>query len=315
MWYLEVGPPQQAQRVQLVRASTSALELSWTSIPNAQHYLLEVQKLPLVIPEEKKEIPKVVAAPPIKPQQPMFIVQQQKKPMIQTIPTIRAPSVFKVMPAGKAGTPVVVSSASGATFQVQRPTFTGNVIKLMPGSIISGNKIIMKPATSTATTVIRPTIRPAGMPITIGGRTVTLQLAGQKKVTLVGNQLPTVRAGAPQQKIIMMPSGNIVQQAATTQQVQQQQPKIEQLDGAIDDDFESQISTVKIEKQTADEGGEVKVSDPSRKFNKTSVKNLLHFPRLQQVLKTRQPQSSAPSVHTLSTQSYLYMMKKRCGIR
>jgi hypothetical protein len=258
---LEVGPPPQAQRVQLVRASTSALELSWTSIPNAQHYLLEVQKLPLVVAEEKKEVPKVMAPSPVKPQQPMFIVQQQKKPMLQTIPTIRAPSVFKVMPAGKAGTPVVVSSASGATFQVQRPTFTGNVIKLMPGSIISGNKIIMKPATSTATTMIRPTIRPAGMPITIGGRTVTLQLAGgqgQKKMTIVGNQLPTVRAGGPQQKIIMMPSGSIVQQVATTQQVQQ--PKIEQLDGAIDDDFESQISTVKIEKQTADEGGEVKVS-------------------------------------------------------
>ena len=117
----------------------------------------------------------------------------------------------------------------------------------------------MKPATSTASgTIIRPTIRPGGMPITIGGRTVTLQLAGQKKVTLVGNQLPTVRTMAPQQKIIMMPSGSIVQQTA---QVLKQQPKIEQLDGAIDDDFESQISTVKIEKQTTDEGGEVKVSD------------------------------------------------------
>jgi hypothetical protein len=264
LWYLEVGPPPQAQRVQLVRASTSALELSWTSIPNAQYYLLEVQKLPLAPPEEKKEPPKVVATPPAsKPQQPMFIVQQPKKPIIQTIPTIRAPTVLKVMPAGKAaGTPVVAASSAG-TIQVQRPTFTGNVIKLMPGSIISGNKIIMKPATSTASgTVIRPSIRPGtGMPITIGGRTIsisTLQLAGQKKVTLVGNQLPTVRAVAPQQKIIMMPSGSIVQQP-NAQTPPQQQPKIEQLDGAIDDDFESQISTVKIEKQTTDEGGEVKV--------------------------------------------------------
>lgn len=247
-----------------MRASTSALELSWTSIPNAQYYLLEVQKLPLAPPEEKKEAPKVVSTPPatVKTQQPMFIVQQPKKPVIQTIPSIRAPTVLKVMPAGKAGTPVAVSSAAPGTIQVQRPTFTGNVIKLMPGSIISGNKIIMKPATSTASgTVIRPTIRPGtGMPITIGGRTIsisTLQLAGQKKVTLVGNQLPTVRAVAPQQKIIMMPSGSIVQQPSQT--TQQQQPKIEQLDGAIDDDFESQISTVKIEKQTSDEGGEVKV--------------------------------------------------------
>ena len=39
------APPSQAARVQLVRASTHSLELSWTSIPNATNYLLEVQKL------------------------------------------------------------------------------------------------------------------------------------------------------------------------------------------------------------------------------------------------------------------------------
>lgn len=42
---MEVAPPSQAARVQLVRASTHSLELSWTSIPNATNYLLEVQKL------------------------------------------------------------------------------------------------------------------------------------------------------------------------------------------------------------------------------------------------------------------------------
>lgn len=40
-------PPAAAPKVQLVRASTHSLELSWSSIPNAQFYLLEVQKLPL----------------------------------------------------------------------------------------------------------------------------------------------------------------------------------------------------------------------------------------------------------------------------
>lgn len=39
-------PPATAPKVQLVRASTHSLELSWSSIPNAQYYLLEVQKLP-----------------------------------------------------------------------------------------------------------------------------------------------------------------------------------------------------------------------------------------------------------------------------
>ena len=84
---------------------------------------------------------------------------------------------------------------------------------------------------------------------------------------LVGNP-GTVRTATPQ-KIIMMPSGSVVQ-ASTTTTTTQIHPRIEQLDGAIDDldgqlmdqddDIESQISTVKIEKQT-DEGVEgVKVT-------------------------------------------------------
>ena len=358
LWYLEVGPPSQAQRVQLVRASTSALELSWASIPNAQYYLLEVQKLPATASGGNEKAPTAVAAAmkeehedqkptlplrtlattSISPQQtkfiyqtvpgtaaasggdkkPMVILQQQKKPfqiVTSVAPRTVGQSVFKVMPSsgitGNQSIKVVQAGlqkpiVSSGTIQVQRPTFTGNVIKLMPGTILSGNKIIMKPGTTQSQQIIvggqsRPTVMgqtirpvvasssggqqikintmstaqrivmPAGMqqkPITIGGRTVTLQIAGQKKVTLVGNT--AVRATAPSQKIIMMPSGSVVQ-ATTTSTQSQSQPRIEQLDGAIDDldgqlmdqddDIESQISTVKIEKQTSDEGNEgVKVT-------------------------------------------------------
>lgn len=241
---------------------------------------------------------------------PMIILQPKKS--IQ-LPTVRAPSVFKVMPSGSATTanvssapikvvqkPTIMSTAPTGT-NVIRPAFSGNVIKLMPGAILSGNKIIMKPATSgmgltkpvtsqqiivqrpgginfTTTnastgfklnTVQAPRIvMPANSgprPITIGGRTVTLQLApGQKKVTLVN------AAQGSQPKIIMMPATST--NAAVLQQQQQQQQQhqnmeqldgcfnIEQLDGAVDndDDIESQISTVKIEKHG--DGEDVKVT-------------------------------------------------------
>jgi hypothetical protein len=328
LWYLEVGPPSQAQRVQLVRASTSALELSWTSIPNAQYYILEVQKLPATAAGGNEKAPTLMNAAvkkeveepkPLTPVRTISAPTQPSKFRFSSIqlatgtPTIRGQSVFKVMPPGSVGTnqqikvvqkPVV--SAAG-TIQVQRPTFSGNVIKLMPGTILSGNKIIMKPVTTQSQQIIvgggiRPTIMSQGIrpvvasssgqqikintstaqrivipsggmmqqkPITIGGRTVTLQLPGQKKVTLVGN--PGGMRTTPQQKIIMMPSGSVVQTTTTTTPANQPQPRIEQLDGAIDDldgqlldqddDIESQISTVKIEKQTNDEGNEgVKVT-------------------------------------------------------
>ena len=224
--------------------------------------------MPIEKPKEEKPAPAPVVATPPKivqaEKKPMIILQQPKKPQTFQIATSGATQqVFKVMPSS--GVKVVPSGGV-------RPTFAGNVIKLMPGTILSGNKIIMKPGQSQQQIIVnRPATSATGQqikintvstaqrivmppkPITIGGRTVTLQLAGPKKVTLVGN---TPGAG---QKIIMMPSGSIVT-TATTSTVSAAPPKIEQLDGAVDDDFESQISTVKIEKAAADEGGEVKVT-------------------------------------------------------
>lgn len=45
LWYLEVEVPPTAARVSLVRASTTTLEVCWSSTPTAQAYLLEVQKI------------------------------------------------------------------------------------------------------------------------------------------------------------------------------------------------------------------------------------------------------------------------------
>lgn len=265
------------------------------------------------IKEESEAKPPVAAQPKIiyQPTQtgdkkPMIILHP-KKPL--QIPTVRAPSVFKVMQPGTTVTTVSSASSSAPIKVVQKPTFvtapmgtnvirpsfTGNVIKLMPGAILSGNKIIMKPATSGGT--MKPVVsqqifvqRPGGVvtsvastaiklntvqaprivvpanagprPITIGGRTVTLQLApGQKRVTLVG--APT---GGPAPKIIKMAATSTATSSTVQQQPSPQVEQldgnfdIEQLDGAIDqeDDFESQISTVKIEKHG--DGEDVKVT-------------------------------------------------------
>lgn len=236
--------------------------------------------------------PKIIYQPGQAGDKKPMIILQQKKPL--QLPAVRAQSVFKLMQPGtvtmSSATPLkmiqkptFVTAPSGTN--MIRPSFTGNVIKLMPGAILSGNKIIMKPATSG--NVMKPATsqqifvqRPGGLvtsqagfklntvqaprivmapnsgprPITIGGRTVTLQLApGQKKVTLVG----APNAGSSP-KIIMMPATSNTTQATIVQQ--QKQPQVEQLDGAIDqeDDIESQISTVKIEKHA--DGEDVKVT-------------------------------------------------------
>merc|ERR1719510_60286 len=44
LWYLETDKPSIPGRVQLVRASTNSLEVSWVSVPQADAYLLQIQK-------------------------------------------------------------------------------------------------------------------------------------------------------------------------------------------------------------------------------------------------------------------------------
>ena len=44
LWFLETEKPASPGRVQLVRASTNALEVSWGGVPNAEGYILQVQK-------------------------------------------------------------------------------------------------------------------------------------------------------------------------------------------------------------------------------------------------------------------------------
>uniref|UniRef100_A0A672MH26 Host cell factor 1 n=1 Tax=Sinocyclocheilus grahami TaxID=75366 RepID=A0A672MH26_SINGR len=44
LWYLETDRPQPPSRVQLVRANTNSLEVSWGAVPTADTYLLQLQK-------------------------------------------------------------------------------------------------------------------------------------------------------------------------------------------------------------------------------------------------------------------------------
>jgi len=60
LWYLETEKPPAPSRVQLVRASTTTLEVCWGSVPTADAYLLQLQKY---------ELP---PTPPVTPANPPF---------------------------------------------------------------------------------------------------------------------------------------------------------------------------------------------------------------------------------------------------
>uniref|UniRef100_A0A8U8BVZ8 Uncharacterized protein n=1 Tax=Geospiza parvula TaxID=87175 RepID=A0A8U8BVZ8_GEOPR len=77
LWYLETERPPAPGRVQLVRANTTSLEVSWGAVPTADSYLLQLQKY---------ELPAAPAPPPVPsvPFPPIF-------PKISTIPHIKPP--------------------------------------------------------------------------------------------------------------------------------------------------------------------------------------------------------------------------------
>ncbi|KAB7506202.1 Host cell factor 1 [Armadillidium nasatum] len=74
LWYLETAPPPAPGRVQLVRASTTTLEVCWGNIPVADAYLLQVQKYEVPPPS-----PAASGLSPVPHQQP----QQTQLPLTQ----------------------------------------------------------------------------------------------------------------------------------------------------------------------------------------------------------------------------------------
>ncbi|XP_051864924.1 host cell factor 1b [Pristis pectinata] len=69
LWYLETERPPAPSRVQLVRANTSSLEVSWGSVPTADSYLLQLQKydLPAAASPAPQPLPSVPAGQPKSP--------------------------------------------------------------------------------------------------------------------------------------------------------------------------------------------------------------------------------------------------------
>lgn len=75
LWYLETEKPPAPTRVQLVRASTTTLEVCWGSVPTADAYLLQLQKY---------ELP---PTPPVTPVKPPFSPSGSGSSLVMKTPT------------------------------------------------------------------------------------------------------------------------------------------------------------------------------------------------------------------------------------
>ncbi|XP_044076242.1 host cell factor 1a isoform X2 [Siniperca chuatsi] len=124
LWYLETERPHAPARVQLVRANTNSLEVSWGAVSTADTYLLQLQKY---------DIPATpAAASPVMSATPSLPVNSPKSPA----PAAAAPSA-QSLPQTAVLKVAAQQSATGASVVTVRPSQPGKspvtVTSLPPG--------------------------------------------------------------------------------------------------------------------------------------------------------------------------------------
>uniref|UniRef100_A0A671P3H5 Host cell factor 1 n=1 Tax=Sinocyclocheilus anshuiensis TaxID=1608454 RepID=A0A671P3H5_9TELE len=148
LWYLETERPNPPSRVQLVRANTNSLEVSWGAVSTADMYLLQLQKY---------DIPSATAA---------------TSPALNAVPSL--PGNSPKSPAPAAAAPSAQSlPQSGITFVPQAASPTASVLPSTPASPVAASTArgpailkVAAPQSGTGTSII--TVRQAGKsPVTM----------------------------------------------------------------------------------------------------------------------------------------------------
>ncbi|XP_028309467.1 host cell factor 1-like [Gouania willdenowi] len=130
LWYLETERPVAPSRVQLVRANTSSLEVSWGPSQTADTYLLQLQKYELpVTPAVTSPTPKTPALTASTPAGQVIPLSG----LIAGSPlAAKAPGLMKVAAAPAAGTPIVAMRQAAPKSPVAVTTLPAGVRMVVP---------------------------------------------------------------------------------------------------------------------------------------------------------------------------------------
>ncbi|RUS85108.1 hypothetical protein EGW08_007113, partial [Elysia chlorotica] len=185
LWFLETEKPPAPSRVQLVRASTNLLEVSWGAVPTAEAYLLQLQKY---------DLPPTTSAP-----------GTTAASSSATTPAASSPAAGTPAPAltasAQAQTPVAVPGGAAASVVVTPVTPSTGVQQVRPQFQFTPTQpgIVRTPASGhpirTVTSVVSP-LTPGHSPQMIRGRiTAPPRIRGSMTITPVSN---TIRVATPQ---------------------------------------------------------------------------------------------------------------------
>ncbi|XP_075814449.1 host cell factor 1 isoform X7 [Microtus pennsylvanicus] len=161
LWYLETEKPPPPARVQLVRANTNSLEVSWGAVATADSYLLQLQKydIPATAATATSPTPNPVPSVPANP---------PKSPA----PAAAAPAVQPLTQVGITLVPQAATAPPSTTTIQVLPTVPGSSISVPTAARTQGVPTVLKvtgPQATTGTPLV--TMRPASQtgkaPVTV----------------------------------------------------------------------------------------------------------------------------------------------------
>ncbi|XP_032702292.1 host cell factor 1 isoform X1 [Lontra canadensis] len=204
LWYLETEKPPPPARVQLVRANTNSLEVSWGAVATADSYLLQLQKydIPATAATATSPTPNPVPSVPANP---------PKSPA----PAAAAPAVQPLTQVGITLLPQAASAPPTTTTIQVLPTVPGSSISVPAAARTPGVPAVLKvtgPQATTGTPLV--TMRPASQ----AGKapvTVTSLPAGVRMVVPTQSAQGTVIGSSPQ----MSGMAALAAAAAATQKI------------------------------------------------------------------------------------------------
>ncbi|XP_011135746.2 host cell factor [Harpegnathos saltator] len=231
LWYLEVSKPPAPSRVQLVRASTQTLEVSWTATPSAQYYILQIQKYDMppaatagVFPPVSAPTPNVtpVTAAPAVATPATVPITSPPVTTVASIPTNPTSVRSAVIPVAPLRVQPTVQSPVQKTVPpqqvVQKTTSpmtprvaAGNVIRIRSPLITTATAATTSTAAAAATVVVTTEQQPQQQQTS---PTVTTTVAtGQTPAAMSG--IAALAAAAAATPKITMNNVPILPQAAT----------------------------------------------------------------------------------------------------
>lgn len=184
-----MNKPPAPSRVQLVRASTQSLEVSWTATPSAQYYILQIQKYDM--PPSSGNFPAAaapVSAPPptpaVAPAAPIpATVASPQVPPVTALPS--TPTIVRQQPAPQTPIRIQTTVQTPAQKVMQSPVVSKPATPMTPR--MAGNLIRIR---SPMVTTVTPTTEQGASPSTTSG--------GQSPAAMSGIQALAAAAAATQ---------------------------------------------------------------------------------------------------------------------